>query len=455
MEPRWWRTALHAPFAASTRRALLYVLIGLPLAIVGFVFVVASTVLGFGLVITFFGLPLIALGGVASVRLGNLHRALASRVLGQAVAVAPSRPAHPGFLGWLQARLSDPRAWRARLYLLLELPVAVVSLEAVLVLYIEGTVALIYPILWSQSSRPRPGSAHLPGGLLDLGSLVGKASQAAGESPAHRLTLHLGSFAFDTWPLALAVCLAGALVLLAAPWVVRALAQGDVWLMRGLLGPTAGMRRVERLERARGVVADDSAATLRRIERDLHDGTQAQLVALAMNLGDLKERLEAEPDVDNGAVTLDLVGRAHHHAKEALTELRSIARGIHPPALDVGLGNALATLTARSAVPATLTSELQSRPTEAIETIAYYSVAELLTNVAKHSGAASAGVDVSERGRRLVVTVRDDGRGGAHLGEGSGLPGLTARLTAVDGSLAISSPPGGPTVITVELPFRI
>src|SRR5262249_35648511 len=155
-----------------------------------------------------------------------------------------------------------------------------------------------------------------------------------------------------------------------------------------------------------------SATTLRRIERDLHDGTQAQLAALAMTLGQAKEKLEHRANVPfDPAGALDLVDVAHRHAKEALIELRDLARGIHPPALDVGLDAALATLVARSAVPTTLHTDLPTRPAKAIETIAYFSAAELLANVAKHSRARHAEVKVVARGGTLHLTVRDDGIG--------------------------------------------
>ncbi|MGH2930878.1 MAG: sensor histidine kinase, partial [Solirubrobacteraceae bacterium] len=227
-------------------------------------------------------------------------------------------------------------------------------------------------------------------------------------------------------------------------------------LMRALLGPTGRSQRVAHLEAARNVVAEDAAATLRRIERDLHDGTQAQLVALAMNLGAVRERLEDRPtSTDPG--TLELVVATHDQTVDALDELRNIVRGIHPPALDLGLADALATLTARSALPTVLRDELRSRPSDAVATIAYYSVAELLTNAAKHSSAESVEVLVTERRGRLAITVTDDGHGGADpaRGSGSGLRGLAARLDAIDGSLTVQSPPGGPTAITVDLPLRI
>jgi signal transduction histidine kinase len=202
-------------------------------------------------------------------------------------------------------------------------------------------------------------------------------------------------------------------------------------------------------------VVDDSAATLRRIERDLHDGTQAQLATLAMNLGQAKEKLEHRSNVPfDPTGALELVDSAHRQAKEALIELRDIARGIHPPALDVGLDAALATLVARSAVPAELHTDIRDRPTKAIETIAYFSAAELLANIARHSQAQHATVDVTTRDGALRLQVSDDGVGDALPGTGSGLPGLHDRVRAVDGRLHVSSPAGGPTVVRVELPLH-
>jgi signal transduction histidine kinase len=219
------------------------------------------------------------------------------------------------------------------------------------------------------------------------------------------------------------------------------------------------------LERARSQSVDSSAATLRRIERDLHDGTQAQLVALAMRLGMAKEKLAEigeEADIEGGRTDLDhirqLVDDAHRGAKEAIVELRDLARGIHPPALDVGLEGALSTLAARSTIPTELTISLHDRPTPAIEAIAYFCVAELLANVAQHAHASRASITCTDYGEWLRVVVRDDGTGGAQLSRlgssSSGLAGLTDRVHAVDGRLDIASPPRGPTVVTVDLPLH-
>ena len=215
------------------------------------------------------------------------------------------------------------------------------------------------------------------------------------------------------------------------------------------------VRRVRELEQSRAHVVDDSAARLRRIERDLHDGAQAQMVAVTMKLGLAMKKLggmidgTGQTDLDR---VLELVAAAHRGAKEAITELRDLARGIHPPVLDQGLGIALTTLAARSDVPVELVIDLPERPSAAIETIAYFCAAELLTNVAKHSGARHATLEAVHAPGLLRVRVSDDGSGGARVEARGGLAGLAERIRTVDGRLQLSSPPGGPTVVTVELP---
>ena len=216
------------------------------------------------------------------------------------------------------------------------------------------------------------------------------------------------------------------------------------------------VRRVQELERSRTSLVDDSAARLRQIERDLHDGAQAQMVAVTMKLGLAVKKLggmtdgTGQTDLDRA---LELVVAAHRGAKEAIAELRDLCRGIHPTVLDQGLGIALTTLAARSDLPVETVIDLPERPSAAIETIAYFCAAELLTNVTKHSGARHATLEaVHVPGLQLRVRVSDDGCGGAQAGARGGLAGLADRIRAVDGRLQLSSPPGGPSVVTVELP---
>ncbi|OIK00048.1 sensor histidine kinase [Streptomyces colonosanans] len=235
------------------------------------------------------------------------------------------------------------------------------------------------------------------------------------------------------------------------PFLARGLANVDRAMVRGLLSPSDELeRRIRELESDRGVVVDTAAADLRRIERDLHDGAQARLVNLAMGLGLAKEKLLEDPD--SAAAMVD---EAHGEVKLALQELRDLARGIHPAVLtDRGLDAALSSVASRCTVPVKVTVDLAVRPAAAIEGISYFTVSELLQNISKHSGARSASVDVWRSEERLLIQVRDDGRGGARLDGGTGMAGLAERLGAVDGLFVIDSPLGGPTTVTAELPWR-
>ncbi|GGR80204.1 sensor histidine kinase [Streptomyces nojiriensis] len=242
------------------------------------------------------------------------------------------------------------------------------------------------------------------------------------------------------------------------PYLVRLMANVDRAMVRGLLSPSDDLeRRIAELESDRGVVVDTAAADLRRIERDLHDGAQARLVALAMGLGLAKEKLLEDPE---GAAAM--VDEAHGEVKLALQELRDLARGIHPAVLtDRGLDAALSSVAARCVVPVKVVVDLPAdppgaRPAEAIEGIAYFVVSELLQNVSKHAGPGARGatVEVWRAGARLMIRVSDDGRGGASPSGGSGLAGLAERLGAVDGVLVVDSPAGAGTVVTAELPWR-
>jgi len=255
----------------------------------------------------------------------------------------------------------------------------------------------------------------------------------------------------------------GVLLLALVPWL------GPLALLGGILALACAalifwtiyrlqhdsVRRVRELEQSRAHVVDDSAARLRRIERDLHDGAQAQMVAVTMKLGLAVKKLggmtagTGQTDLDR---VLELVLAAHRGAKEAVTELRDLARGIHPPVLDQGLGSALTTLAARSDLPVELRIDLPERPSAAIETIAYFCAAELLANVAKHSGARHATLEAVHVPGLLRLRVSDDGSGGARVEASGGLAGLAERIKTVDGRLQLSSPPGGPSVVTIELP---
>jgi signal transduction histidine kinase len=251
-------------------------------------------------------------------------------------------------------------------------------------------------------------------------------------------------------PTMLVSAVGGFVLLIAAAQLTRGFALADVAASRHVLGPPSDLAaRVAELEISRERVVDAAEAERRRIERDLHDGAQQRLVALAMELGRAKARFA--DDLDSAR---ELVDQAHAQAKEALTELRNLVRGVHPPVLtDRGLDAALSGLAALCPVPVDVHVEVPVRPKATIEAVAYFVVAEALTNVAKHARASHAKVVVEGRGYpgTLTVMISDDGIGGADP-HGAGLAGLADRVSGVDGQLSVESPSGGPTIIAVELP---
>ncbi|HEV7899050.1 MAG TPA: histidine kinase [Planosporangium sp.] len=244
----------------------------------------------------------------------------------------------------------------------------------------------------------------------------------------------------------------GLLMLYGAPWAARAGAALDLGVARALLEPNSReelTRRVESLAASRADVVAAADAERRRVERDLHDGTQQRLVSLAMNLGITRATLTDLPEP-----ALQAIAQAHEESKQALAELRDFVRGLHPAVLDDrGLDAALSGIAARSPVPVRLEVDMADRPSRTIEAIAYFVVSEALANVAKHANAARVDVVVDQPSAgRLRIAVVDDGDGGARIDGGTGLRGLARRVGSVDGTLSLHSPPGGPTRITVELP---
>jgi signal transduction histidine kinase len=442
---RSWRAALDwllakGPVGRRARAEIAYWLLAFPLSLLvllPLLFLLAPGLLLTGsLVGALLGLALLALLTRACRTLGRAHLRLAGSRLD--AAVTPPAPFQPGrgILGRLDARLRDAVGWRAVAYVILRLPLACVGLYFTVVPYVVGLFYLSYPFWW----------LVLP--LRGLGK-DGRVHPLPVSTP-----FPVGGVRITTFPETLLICLLGVVLLAAAQWTARLAVIVDSWMMRNLLGATGRAERIRELEASRARAVDDSAATLRRVERDLHDGAQARLVALAMHLGRAKEQLGPEGEPPNVERARDLLSTAHQGAKDALTELRDLARGIHPPALDGGLEDALASLTASSVTPATLSADIGMRPTPAIETIAYFCVAELLTNVTKHSRAAHVMVEATGRDGTLGLSVSDDGDGGARRQPGGGLAGLEQRVSTVDGTLRITSPPGGPTVVTIKLPLQ-
>jgi signal transduction histidine kinase len=235
-----------------------------------------------------------------------------------------------------------------------------------------------------------------------------------------------------------------------APWVTVGMVWAHRWLARSLLSPSRDdqlAERVEALTESRARAMDAAVVERRRIERDLHDGAQQRLVALALSLGMARAKLDSDP-----AAAAELVAEAHEEAMRALAEIRDLARGIHPAVLtDRGLDAAVSALAGRCPVPVEIDVP-RARLPEAVESTAYFFIAETLTNVARHSRASAAKVSASVDAGRLVIEVEDDGVGGASWAGGTGLRGLADRLAAYDGWLALRSPPGGPTVVSMQVP---
>ncbi|MFJ8309002.1 MULTISPECIES: sensor histidine kinase [unclassified Streptomyces] len=417
---------LRAPFEGRTFREFGFLLLSLPISIVLFVWSVVMVSMSAGLLITFIGIPLMAVGLMGCRAFGVMERARARALLG--VEIGEPRPvrARGGLMSWIGGVLKSGVSWRHLLYSFLQFPWAVFTFSVVVPLWTTGWLLFTYP-LWQWVFPTYTGR----GGI----QLYDDAHHHVYLDSPFEITM---------------TSLAGLVLTLAVPWLIRGFAAMDKVMVTGLLGPSRLEERVSELESDRGIVVDTSAADLRRIERDLHDGAQARLVALAMDLGLAKEKLAEDPQA-----AAAMVDEAHGEVKVALQELRDLARGIHPAVLtDRGLDAALSSVASRCTVPVQVEVDLPTRPVPAIEGIAYFTVSELLQNVSKHSGAGRASVDVWLAGDRLMLQVSDNGRGGADVSAGSGLAGLAERLDAVDGILVVDSPLGGPTTITAELPWR-
>jgi signal transduction histidine kinase len=348
-------------------------------------------------------------------KLTSLMRRLAGSWCGVAIPV-PYLPVPPGRLRYRQRMawlLGDPATWRDLAWL---------TVNGV----IGWTVALLSPFL-------------LVFGLFGFALPTFEPSMARpafpGNSGLTMILIGVGMMAFATWT---------------APALLR----GYGWFAHWLLGPAGDAelrQRVQQLSESRAETVDASAAELRRIERDLHDGAQARLVAMGLALDAAGRTVDADP-----AAARALILEARDSSARALAELRDLVRGIHPPVLaDRGLTEAVRALALDSPLPVRVVSEISGRPPAPVESAAYFAVCELLVNVAKHAGARWAEVDLRYDHGMLRVGVADNGHGGADPASGTGLHGIERRLAAFDGVLAVSSPPGGPTVVTLEVPCEL
>ncbi len=354
----------------------------------------------------------------------GLERSLAGAVLGVAVpSPYPADGEHVTSLSRFLARAADPAARRDAAYVLLAVPLGVLAtLLALALSLVPALLVVLPPFLY-------------PGDRIALGSL--------------------GAVAVDTWWRVLLCSLTGLAAAVLAPALLRWLGLLRARLAGTLLGPARSAELAARLaaqaaeDRARRAAAARVAvADHRRIERDLHDGAQARLTAVIMGLGRARRRLASDPEAARS-----LVDEAYVEAQRALDDLRDLARGVQPPILtDRGLDAAIAALTAHAAVPVDVDVQVPERPPAVVESAAYLIVVEALGNVTRHARASRARVRVGRAGDRLVVEVGDDGVGGADPAGGTGLAGLADRAAALDGSLEVTSPPGGPTLVHAELP---
>ena len=368
-----------------------------------------------GLVIVFLAVPLLT--GIHRHRLRTT-----AGVMVPAQPVIPDRLSARGIVAVARARAT----WRQLGYHLLAAPALAVGAIAALWAWLAGILlTLLYAYAWAlpQQVLFRRGQSSSPSGHL----------------------LRVLYIPVDAYLTA-----AGIVLLAAAPWLTAAVGALDARAARALLGPSRAEEleyQVERLAQTRAGVVDAADAERRRLERDLHDGTQQRLVSLAMRLG--MARAE-RPDATQAH---QVIAEAHEEAKAALAELRHLVRGLHPAVLeDRGLDAALSGVAARLPIPVRLTVDVPGRPPPTIEAVAYFVVSEGLTNIAKHAQASQAEVFVQRANDRLHIIVSDDGLGGADPARGTGLAGLAKRAASVDGTFEIASPPGGPTLLTVDLP---
>jgi signal transduction histidine kinase len=417
------RMAAAPSFLQRLGRDSAYVLTAFPLALPAFVLVVVLVVVGAGLTIILVGLPILVLGILTARGFAYLERQRLGRLTSETRAHPEYLTADPsdGILRRLTAPARDRQSW--------------LDVVWVLVALITGTISWAIGIAWWAAAIGGPTYAiwgrTIPRGTdpVTLASLLGFG---------------------DTWGAdVLVICTIGLVALFTLPIVMRAAALLHSTLGQDLLCGRAELQQeVRRSEAGRAAGRAAEAESLRRLERDIHDGPQQRLVRLSMDLGRARTQLERDPEL--ARATLD---GALTQARETVDELRSLSRGIAPPVLvDRGLEAALREAVARSVVPTTLTYDAPKGLPQHVETAVYFVVAECLTNVAKHSGARSARVSLQVSHDRAVVLVEDDGRGGAAPTPDGGLAGLAQRARAADGTFELSSPPGGPTVARTELP---
>jgi len=402
-----------------------YVLVSFPVAIAAFVVVVTGLTVGVGLLIVWVGVAVLAATLLAARAFALIERAWLPSVLRRPLPQPAYLQPEGRWVRKLLTPLRDPQTWLDALHAVLRFPVAIFSFAVTVTFWSIALGGLTYGA-WDWA-LPDPSTNPNNEDLLEV---VGLES-----TPGRRILL------YTVIGLVFAVLL---------PLVVRGLALLQGQLGRVLLTSRAATQaELGRLTEGRNAAVAAEAVALRRLERDIHDGPQQQLVRLNMDLARAQRQLERDP-----AAARTALGEAAGLARETLEDLRALSRGIAPPVLaDRGLAAALAAIAARSPVAVDLAVDLPAeRLVPVTENTAYFVVSEALANVAKHSDARTCRVEVRCSDGRLHVVVEDDGTGGAVLAPGHGLAGLTDRLLAVDGALTVDSPRGGPTRLSAELP---
>ncbi|MFJ5179759.1 sensor histidine kinase [Streptomyces griseoviridis] len=402
-------------------RAAAYLLTGAVTGVATLVGIVTVAAVCGALAIVLVGLPLLVMVALSGIPVAWVERRRLRLIDHNPVSGRHQVPTAPGLWAWLTTRLREQGTWRELGYTLLFAgllwPVDALAI----------TVALLFPL-----------------------SVVATPLLMATVGDGHEAKV-LKQWTVTTWPTAFGVAVLGLLLMGLGAYVLCATAGARAGLARLLIASREGElgAKVVELARSRARLVNAFEAERRRIERDLHDGAQQRLVGLTMALG--LARLDAPP-----GPLADQLTRAHEEAGKALAELRELIQGIYPKVLtDYGLQAAVADAADRCVVPVDVDLELPGRPIEAVEFAAYFVVCEALANVAKHSGADHAQVSGGHRDGRLLLEVRDDGCGGADPSAGSGLTGLADRVSVLDGRLALTSPPGGPTLLRVEFPCEL
>lgn len=395
------------------------------------------------------GYTLLALGGDVLVarygvpwslvgvrQLAGVTRRLSQSWLGVRIP-DPYLPRSPGDLpkGVAQGitrMLNDPATWRDLLWMVVNAAVGWVLAMAPAALFGVGVVALVDSVGAPFPALMATGASHTV--------LAGAGAHLDASARLLRRLLEAGLF--------------GAGALLLSVWVAPVLFRAYFGLASSLLGPRGDVEmalRVQHLAQTRAESVDTSAAEIRRIERDLHDGTQARLVAMGMTLSAARDLLDTDQEA-----TRRLLTDAVDASAKALAELRALIRGIHPPVLaDRGLVDAVRALALDAALPVQVDADVHRRPSPPVESAAYFAVSELLANASKHSGAQQVRVGIGHPNGKLCIEVADDGRGGVDASRGTGLRGIERRLAVFDGELTISSPAGGPTAIRMEIPCEL